>query len=62
MQYSICNDTNIDITDSKGFVQSPGFPTYSTVPNECTRKIVAPSNKIIKLWVNVDMKSATANE
>ena len=60
--FNICNDQQNDITDSNGLIRSPGFPTYSSVPNECTRRIVAPSDKVIKIWVSVDMKSAVSNE
>jgi hypothetical protein len=60
--YNVCADPEIDITESKGFVQTSSYPNYVVVPNECTRKIVAPNDKVIKVWVNVDMKSAVSNE
>ena len=54
--FDVCNRVLDTLTDSAGFLQSPFYPTYTMVPNECTIKIQAPSNKIIKLWIALDMK------
>ena len=55
--FNICNDSSIDITDESGFVSSPGYPTYTTVSTECTRRIRVPNNKIINVYVLSDQKS-----
>ena len=57
---NICSDQSVDITESSGFIQSPNYPQYFRVETECTRRIVAPSDKIIKMWINVDQRSAVA--
>ena len=49
--YNICDGTLRDLTTVSGFITSPGYPNYQSVPNECMVKIVAATNKIIKIWV-----------
>ena len=60
--YNICDGTLIDITDPIGYISSPGFPTYQKVTTACQQRIVAPSNKIIKIWLFNDISSDTGNK
>jgi hypothetical protein len=48
-----------DLTRFNGFIQSPNYPNYLSISNECMVKIVAPVDKIVKVWViEIDIKSA----
>lgn len=54
-QYDICGDSGADITDSNGFITSPGYgASFQAVTNECKRSIRAPADKVINIWF-VDM-------
>ena len=59
--YNICDRTLTDITDSNGFISSANFPNYNTVSTECQQRIVAPANKIIKIWVFIDIQTDSTN-
>ena len=61
-KYNICLNSSTDITDQNGFIETPNYPYYAVVANECTRRIVAPENKIIKIWVNVAMLAPVSNK
>lgn len=57
--YNICNSTLGDLTNFNGFIQSPNYPNYLSISNECVTKIVAPADKIVKIWViQIDIKSS----
>ena len=55
--FNICDKTLTDLTDTNGFLSSPKFPSYTNVSSECTQRIVAPINKVIKIWLFVDILS-----
>ena len=57
--YNVCDRSLNDITDPTGFISSPGFPNYQSVPTECQKMILAPTNKLIKIWLFIDIKSDT---
>ena len=59
--YNMCDYTLTDITSYNGFISSPNYPTYTQVFNECTKKIVAPFNKVIRIWISSDMTSSNSN-
>jgi hypothetical protein len=48
-EYNICDQG--DITSSNGLIKSPSYGSFNLVANECTRKIVAPADKIMNIWV-----------
>jgi hypothetical protein len=60
--YDICDRTLTDITDPTGYISSPGYPRYQSVAAECQQRIAAPSNKIIKIWLFIDITSDTTNK
>ena len=60
--YDICDRTVGDITDSAAFISSPNYPYYVIVSTECTQKIVAPPNKVIKMWIASDFQYSNFND
>jgi hypothetical protein len=50
--YNVCDRVLNILTTSTGFMQSPNYPTYQMVPNECTTKIVAVNNNRFLLKLN----------
>ena len=60
--YNICDKTLTDLTDSNGFISSANFPNYNTVASECQQRILAPANKLIKIWIFIDIQSDTTNK
>ena len=60
--YNICDRTLTDITDPTGYISSPGYPNYQSVTSECQVRIAAPTNKIIKIWLFIDITSDVTNK
>lgn len=61
-EYNICDTSLVDLTDSKGIIKSPGYPTFNSVDKECVVKIVAPIDRIISIWIpDVNIKSPESN-
>jgi hypothetical protein len=60
--YNICDSSLTSITEASGFISSPNYPTYIQVPDDCTQKIVAPKDKVIRMWVAADMKYSDFND
>lgn len=57
-QYNICDKTlQNGIREPKGLITSPNYPTYTPVVEGCTQAIIAPENKIIKIWMALDTRS-----
>jgi hypothetical protein len=50
------------ITDLAAFISSPSYPYYIIVSNECKQKIVAPPDKVIKMWIASDFQYSYFNE
>ena len=62
--FNICNRTSNTLTNFNGFIQSPNYPSYQSISDECIVKIVAPADKIVKIWIiEIDIKTAeTGNQ
>lgn len=56
--YDVCDPKGVDITDSSAFISSPNFPTFTVASNECTRRIRVPDDKILNIWLTVDVRSS----
>lgn len=47
--FNICNTT--EITNQKGMITSPGYPTYRATNSTCQIKISVPAGKSLNIWV-----------
>jgi hypothetical protein len=58
---NVCSGSDNTILSDNGFIISPSYPSYSQVPNLCTRKIQSPANKVIKLrFIELQIKAPDA--
>ena len=53
----MCSDSLTVLNDTQGLIQSPNFPIYSMLTKECFVNIIAPIDKVIKMWVFVDINA-----
>jgi hypothetical protein len=61
--YDICSTRIVyGLYDNAAIITSPNYPRYTMVPDDCVVKIIAPSDKIIRIWAAVDMKYSDYND